>query len=158
MNTTSPDSSAGACPLPDRSEDARVKNLLASARVIAVVGMSPKPDRPSHEVGLYLRDAGYEVLPAHPHAETIGGLAVFASLSAIPVGKRVDIVDLFIGGDRVEPFVEEAARIGARAVWFQPGAENAVAEARARALGLEVVSGRCAMADHARLLGGARGG
>lgn len=141
-----------ACPLPPRSENERVRDLLRRTRVIAVAGMSPKPSRPSHEVGLYLRDAGYTILPVHPRAESIGGLRVYPSLLALPAEPKIDLVDLFIAGDRTLPFVEEAARIGARAIWFQPGAENPDAANRARELGMEVVSGRCTMSDHMRLM------
>jgi predicted CoA-binding protein len=144
-----------ACPLPPSGGDARIKEILGRKPVTAVVGMSPKSDRPSYEVGLYLHEQGFPVIPVHPKAKEIGGLAVYPSLEAIPAARGpVFLVDLFVAGERTGEVVEQAARIGAKCVWFQPGTENPASEARARALGLEVISGRCTMAEHRRLFGG----
>lgn len=144
---------AEACPLPDRREDDRVRDILSGSRVVAVVGMSPRLDRPSHEIGLYLSRQGFEVIPVHPTAEQVVGLPAYPNLEAIPRDAGVEIVDVVVSAERAGPIADEAARIGARVIWFQPGAENPEAEARARRLGLEVLSGRCIMADHARLFG-----
>jgi len=145
---------AKACPIPPRGGDARIEEILGERRTVAVVGMSHKPDRPSYEVGLYLKEQGFKVLPVHPKAKEIAGLPVYPTLEALPSDEPVYLVDLFVAGDRTGEVVEQAAAIGAKVIWFQPGTENAVSEARARALGLEVVSGRCTMADHRRLFGG----
>lgn len=145
---------AGAsCPLPDRGADARIREILGKPRVVAVVGMSPNPSRPSNEVGRYLRAHGFTVVPVHPKEDEIEGMRAYRDLLSIPGETRVDVVDLFVAGERTAPIVEQAAQIGASVVWFQPGAENPAAEARARELGLEVISGKCAMAEHRRLLG-----
>ncbi len=140
------------CPMPDRSQDDRVREILSQSRAVVVVGMSPKPERPSHQVGLYLRDHGYTVFPVHPAAKEIEGLKVYPSLDAIPENENIDIVTLFISGDRVMELVEPCAGTGAKVVYFQPGAENPEAEEKARQMGLEVFSGRCIMADHKRLM------
>jgi predicted CoA-binding protein len=147
------DKTPEACPMPLGGDDARIKSLLEKPSVVAVVGMSPKAERPSNEVGLYLHRQGFEVIPVHPKAEQIGGLTVYPSLEAIPEDVQVEIVDLFVSGERTLDVVEQAAKIGAKWVWFQPGTENTASEARARELGLEVVSGRCTMAEHLRLIG-----
>jgi len=143
-----------ACPMPFEGEDDRIREILSKARTIAVVGMSPKPERPSMEVGLYLHQAGYEVFPIHPKALQIQGLKVFPGLEALPEGAAVDLVDLFVAGERTLEAVEQAARIKAKWVWFQPGTENPAYEKRAQELGLGVVSGRCTMAEHRRLFSG----
>jgi len=143
-----------ACPMPGHGEDERIKEILGRPCTVAVVGMSPKQDRPSYEVGLYLKDRGFTVLPVHPSAEEIGGLEVYKDLEAIPGEHRVELVDLFVAKERTLEVVEQAARIGAKRIWFQPGTENAPAEERARELGLDVISGRCTMAEHQRLFGG----
>jgi len=148
------DASDAACPMPPREDDQRVAAILRRSHTIAVVGMSSKPNRPSKEVGLYLRDQGYTILPVHPREKEIAGLPVYRDLKSIPRDHSVDVVDLFVSGEKTVAAVEEAARIGARTVWFQPGAEYELAEKRAVELGLEVVSGRCAMADHQRLIAG----
>ncbi len=157
--TAKPDNES--CPLPGSHgnpgpevvTDDDVRELLTSIRTIAVVGMSSKPHRPSHGVGLYLKKHGYTIVPVHPREKSIDGMRVYPDLVSIPRGEpSVDLVDLFVSGEKTMPLVEQAARLGARAVWFQPGAEYPPAEDRARELGLVVVSGRCTMADHSRLL------
>jgi uncharacterized protein len=148
------DQSGDACPWnPDRGRDARMREILGTARVVAVVGMSPKPDRPSNDVARYLRQHGFTIIPVNPTAREIDGLPCYPDLRAIPSGAGIEIVDLFVAPARTMPIVEQAAAIGAKIVWFQPGAEDAPAEERARELGLEVVSGLCTMAEHARLFG-----
>lgn len=143
--------SGDVCPMPDRSQDDRVRELLGTPRVVAVVGMSPKRERPSNEVGLYLRDHGFTVIPVHPKATEVEGLRAYPDLLSIPADAGVEIVDLFVAGERTAPMVEQAAKIGAKVVWFQLGAEHPPSEARARELGLEVYSGKCTMAEHRRL-------
>ncbi|MBU0754405.1 MAG: CoA-binding protein [Planctomycetes bacterium] len=142
-----------ACPLPLGGDDDRIRAILEKPRTVAVVGMSPKPERPSNEVGMYLHRAGFTVIPVHPAGGEISGLRVFPSLEEIPKETAVEIVDLFVAGPRTMELVEEAARIKAKYIWFQPGAENPKSEARAKALGLEVVSGICTKAEHQRLIG-----
>jgi predicted CoA-binding protein len=139
-----------ACPLPSEDLDARVKEILGTPRTVAVVGMSPKPERPSHDVGLYLKSQGFNIIPVHPKAEEIGGLKVYPHLEAIPKEQKVEIVDLFVSGEATLKAVEQAVRIGAKIIWFQPGTENPEYETRAGELGLEVISGRCTKADHQR--------
>ena len=140
-----------SCPMPDRSQDLRMREILGEQRVVAVVGMSTNRERPSNEVGLYLQEQGFTIIPVHPKASEIEGLRTYPNLLAIPPEAGVEIVDLFVAGEQTGPLVEQAAQIGASVVWFQPGAEHPPAEARARELGLEVISGKCTMAEHRRL-------
>ncbi|MFH2002264.1 MAG: CoA-binding protein [Planctomycetota bacterium] len=142
-----------ACPLPLGGNDEQIKEMLGRPRVVAVIGMSPKPERPSNEVGLFLLQRGFTVIPVHPAAEEICGLKSYASLEDIPSGIEIDIVDLFISGERTMAAVEQAAKIKAKVIWFQPGAEYPPSEEKARELGLEVVSGRCTKAEYQRLIG-----
>jgi predicted CoA-binding protein len=115
--------------------------------------MSPKSSRPSHQIGLDLLRRGFSVIPVHPTAGQVVGLRAYTSVDAIPPDVRVDIVDVAVSRDHAGPIADQAAKIGAKVIWFQPGAENPEAECRAQELGLEVVSRRCIMADHDRLLG-----
>jgi hypothetical protein len=155
------------CHLPDgRTRDgdkqmteAEIRELLGAPRTVAMVGMSPSPDRPSRRIGLYLHSQGFKVLPIHPTAREIAGLRVYSSLDSLrsemkmeAVGK-VDVVDVCVAAERAGPIADQAARLGARVIWFQPGAENPQAERRTRELGLAVVSGRCIMADHMDMFG-----
>jgi uncharacterized protein len=147
------DSEGASCPMPDPAAEALVREHLGTPRVVAVVGMSPNPHRPSNEVGAYLAARGFTVIPVHPRAETVAGFQAYADLPSIPADAGVEIVDLFVAAARQGDVVEQAHAIGARAVWFQPGTENPPLEQRARELGLEVVSGKCTMAEHRRLFG-----
>jgi predicted CoA-binding protein len=142
-----------SCPMPDRSRDDRIREILGTPCVVAVVGMSPKKDRPSNEVALYLRDHGFTIIPVHPKEEEIEGMKAYPDLESIPADAGVTIVDLFVAGPRTMPVVEQAGKIKAPIIWFQPGTENAESEARARELGMEVISGSCTKAEHQRLFG-----
>jgi len=148
-----PDRSGAGGALPNLRQDDRIRELLGKARVIALMGMSPRLDRPSRLIGLYLSNKGFTVIPVHPTATQVAGLRAYPSLEAIPREPRVEIVDVCVSTQRAGPIADEAAAIGAKVIWFQPGAENPEAEERARQLGLEVLSGRCIMADYRRLVG-----
>jgi len=139
-----------ACPMPDPTQDDRLRSILSQASTVAVVGMSGRPDRPSREVGLYLRDHGYQVLPVHPREKEIDGLVVYPDLPSLPADVQVDIVDLFINPSHQDAVIEQAIELDASVIWFQPGAENPAGEERAREAGIEVVSGHCIMAEHRR--------
>jgi len=121
--------------------DQRVLALLREAKVIAVVGISDKPERPSHEVAAYLQGQGYTIVPVNPGLTSVLGEPCFASLSAC--GKAVDIVDIFRASDAVPPIVDEAISTGARAVWMQEGVSHPAAAAKAEAAGLTVVQDLC---------------
>jgi uncharacterized protein len=135
------------------TEDERKREILGEPRIIAVVGMSPSRDRPSNSVARYLQEHGHTVIPVHPTATEIEGLRAYPDLRSIPKTVRVELVDLFVAPGRTAAVVEQAAEIGARIVWFQPGAEHPATERRARELGLETYSGVCTKAEHGRLVG-----
>jgi len=123
-----------------------IRELLARSKVIAVVGLSSKPHRPSHGVARYLQSVGYKILPVNPNEREVLGEKSYARLEDVPV--KVDIVDIFRRSERVPPVVESAIAIGARAVWMQEGVIHEEAAARARAAGLEVVMDRCLLKEH----------
>lgn len=124
-----------------RKQTPAIATLLRAAKRIAVVGLSPKPARPSHRVALALMAAGYEVIPVNPGHEEILGRRCYPSLSAVP--PPVDIVDIFRQPQEVPAIVEQAIASGARAVWMQSGIVHPEAAARAEAAGLLVVMDRC---------------
>ena len=130
--------------------DDSIRKILEEARSIAVVGISPRPERDSHAVARYLRDAGYTIFPVNPNAEEILGLRCYRTLGEIP--DPVDVVDIFRRPEHVPPIVQEAIDIGARVVWMQDGVVHEEAAARARAAGLTVVMDRCMLRDHRALL------
>ena len=124
--------------------------LLSESRTIAVVGMSPKSQRPSNSVAVYLIAQGYEVIPINPGHNQILGLTCYPELKAVPM--RIDIVDIFRKPNEVEPIVDQAVEIGARAVWMQQGIINEEAANRALEAGLIAVMDRCIKVEHSRLL------
>lgn len=129
--------------------DTDLKRLFETVRTIAVVGCSPKPERPGHYVAKYLQDLGYRVIPVNPGQTEILGEKCYASLRDIP--EPVDLVDCFRRAEDIPPVVEDAIAIGARFVWMQLGIINEVAAQRAMAAGIEVVMDRCPKIDYPRL-------
>ena len=115
-------------------------------KTIAVVGMSPKPERPSHYVALYLKDNGYEIVPVNPGHDEIAGLKSYPSLIDIPV--KVDVVDVFRRSEFVDPIAKDAIKIGAKALWLQDNVINLDAEKIARDAGLMVVMNDCMLRQH----------
>jgi predicted CoA-binding protein len=134
-------------------EQERVRKLLSEPRTVAVVGMSSKPERYSRKVGLYLKNHGFNIIPVHPSEDEVEGMMAYESLGSIPDSRDIDIAAVFVSPEKVGDIAEEAAEAGADILWFQPGAENPEQEERGRQKGLEVFSGRCLMADHARMFG-----
>jgi predicted CoA-binding protein len=122
--------------------------ILASARTIAVVGLSPDTRRPSHGVARYLQRAGYRIIPVNPHVDEVLGERAYASLRQIP--QPVDVVDIFRRSEFVGPIVDDAIAIKASAVWLQDGVIDENAAARARDGGLDVVMDDCMMRRHAQ--------
>lgn len=129
---------------------ATADRILDRARVFAVVGASPRPSRPSFGVMRTLLDAGYEVIPVTPHAETIHGRTAYPDLASIPAEQPIDVVDIFRRSDRAGQHVDEAIERGVDAVWLQLGVIDEAAAERARAAGLEVVMDRCPAIELAR--------
>ncbi len=127
-----------------------VAELLRRARTIAIVGLSPKENRPSNMVGRYLIAAGYRIFPVNPGQSELLGLPCYPDLKSI--AERIDIVDIFRRSEEVMPVVEEAVEIGAGAIWMQQGIVNQEAAEYARRHGLIAVMDRCIKVDHSLLL------
>jgi len=130
-----------------------VAGILRTARVIAVVGLSDKPDRPSYEVASYLMAHGYEILPINPNISEWRGIKAYKSLGDIPQPSRshIDVVDIFRKSEDVPPIVDEAITIGAKTVWMQLGIVNEAAAEKARRAGLNVVMDHCMKIEHTKL-------
>ena len=133
-------------------EDAR-RELLRAARTIAVVGLSPRPERPSHQLAQYLQRAGYRIVPVNPGHAAILGERSYPSLSAAAREHTIDIVDVFRRSEFAGAVVDEALRVRPRPrlIWLQQGVVDGAAAERAAAAGLPFVMDRCIMVDH-RLL------
>ena len=125
---------------------ALVKEVLHTARTIAVVGFSPKENRPSHMVGCYLMQAGLRVIPVNPGHSEICGVTCYPDLVSIP--EPVDVVDIFRRSEDVLPVVVEAIAIGAKVIWMQQGIVNNEEASLAENAGLVVIMDRCIKVDH----------
>ena len=133
-------------------KDEELRETLSNLKTIAVVGISPKEDRPSYIVASYLKSKGYQVIPVRPDGEEILGEKVYPSLSEIPKEIELDIVDIFRRSEDVPLIVEKAIQRGAKVVWMQEGVIHKEAGEKAEKAGLRVVMDRCIKKDHQRLL------
>ena len=124
-----------------------IERILRNTRVIAVVGLSPDPGRPSHGVARYLQRNGYRVIPVNPLTDQVLGERAYPGLK--DVAERVDRVDVFRRSDFVGELVDDAIALGAAAVWLQDGVRDQAAAERARQAGLDVVMDDCIMRRHA---------
>jgi predicted CoA-binding protein len=123
------------------AEDESITKVLASAKTIAVVGLSGKPYRASFGVTETLLSSGYRIFPVNPNETEVLGEKCYARLEDIP--EKIDIVDIFRRPEFVPEIVDAAIRIGARAIWMQEGVEDEPSAARARRAGLFVIMDNC---------------
>ncbi len=134
-----------------------IARILATCRTIAVVGLSPKPERDSFRVSRYMQAQGWRVIPVNPVVAASGahilGEAVYATLTDAAQAVKIDLVNVFRNSDDVPPVVDEAIGLGLPAVWLQLGIANDAAINRARVAGMLAVQNRCLMVDHARSSG-----
>ncbi len=131
--------------------DDEIKDVLRESKNIAVVGLSPKQDRPSFRVASYLKAQGYRIIPVRPGIEEVLGEKAYPRLTDIPPEIEIDVVDIFRRSEEVLPVVEEAIRRRAKTVWMQEGIINEDAAQKAEAAGLKVVMDRCMLKEHQRL-------
>jgi predicted CoA-binding protein len=137
-----------ACdPLP---ED--IKSILESAKTIAIVGLSPKRDRMSHNVAKYLKFQGYNIIPINPTQDSILGLKSYPDVNAIPENIEVDVVDIFRKSEAVPEIVDGAIKRGVKVVWMQEGVIHNEAAQKALDTGIKVVMNRCMMKEHRKMM------
>ena len=129
------------------------RSLLRSARTIAVVGYSSRPDRPSNSVSAYLRGNGYRIIPVNPQLRgaTIEGERAHDRLVDIPPAEHIDLIDVFRRGEFLDDVVDDALASGMSAIWFQLGLSNVDAARRAESMGMRVVWDRCTAIEHRQL-------
>jgi len=120
-------------------------------KTVAVVGMSPKPERPSHYVGMYLKEQGYDIIPVNPGHKEIVGMTSYPSLLDIPV--KVDVVDVFRRPEHAVPISEAAVEVGSKALWLQDGVINDEAARLAEDASLLVVMNDCMLRRHKQFIG-----
>lgn len=127
-----------------------IKALLSRVHTIAVVGLSPKPNRPSYHVSQAMQDFGYRIVPVRPLVAQVLGEPAYASLAEVP--EPIDLVDAFRAAEYLDDLVDECIRLKIPALWIQEGIVNQPAAERARAAGLWVVMDRCIYKDYVALM------
>lgn len=118
-----------------------LRGAIAKVRTVAIVGASPKAERPSHYIGLFLKQQGLRVIPIHPAASELFGEKAYPSLSAVP--EKIDLADFYINAARVGPLVDEAVALGVPFIWMQDDVTDEAAAQRAREAGATVVMDDC---------------
>ena len=124
-------------------------NKIFQMKTIAVVGMSPKPERPSHYVSMYMKEQGYNIIPVNPGHNEIAGMKSFPSLLDIP--QTIDVVDVFRRSEYVLPIAESAVTVCAKALWLQDGVINKDGATLAEKAGLLVVMNDCMLRRHRQI-------
>jgi len=124
-------------------------NKIFQMKTIAVVGMSPKAERPSHYVSMYMKEQGYNIIPVNPGHNKIAGMKSFPSLLDIP--QTIDVVDVFRRSEYVFPIAESAVTVAAKALWLQDGVINEDGAALAEKAGLLVVMNDCMLRRHQQM-------
>ena len=125
--------------------------IFEHTQTIAIVGLSPKPERDSHHVAQYLQAQGFRIVPINPAADEVLGERCWPSLTEAAKHHRIDLVDVFRDSAAVPPIADEAIAIGTKALWLQIGVCHDEALAKAQAAGLEVVQDHCTLVEHQRL-------
>jgi predicted CoA-binding protein len=131
------------------TEDSDIKDILENAKTIAILGLSPKPERDSNRVARYLKDHGYSIIPVRPGQQEILGLSAYATLDDIK--ESVDIVDVFRNPEQILPHAHEAIRMQPKVFWMQLGIENQEAATLLVKAGIDVVMNKCIKIEHDRL-------
>ncbi len=127
------------------------EEILTTSRTVAVVGLSPDPEKASNRVARYLKKEGYTIIPVNPTVKEVLGQKSYPDLTSVP--QPVDVVDIFRRSEDVPPIVEQAIALRAKTVWMQEGIINEEAATKARKAGLKVIMNQCMMKQHRKLTG-----
>jgi predicted CoA-binding protein len=123
--------------------DAELRSIIGEARTIAIVGLSSKPDRHSHEVAAFLQERGYRIVPVNPNEREVLGERAYASLPDVPADVAIDVVDVFRRAEETPAIAQQAVAAGASVLWLQDGIVNDEARRIAEDAGLTVIMGVC---------------
>lgn len=138
-------------PEPYLPSDDELRSILLDARAIAVVGLSSKPDRPSHEVASFLQERGYRIVPVNPNETEVLDERAYPSLLDVPAEIPIEIVDVFRRAEETPGVAEQAVRRGAKVLWLQQGIVNEDARRIGEEAGLTVIMGVCIRTTLGRL-------
>jgi predicted CoA-binding protein len=122
------------------------KEILDTCKIVAIVGLSSNFEKPSNHVGMYLKENGYTIVPVNPNEKNVLGEVCYPDLASVPA--KVDVVDIFRRSEDVPAIVDDAIKIGAKAVWMQEGVVNQEAAKKALQAGLKVVMNKCMKKEH----------
>jgi len=132
----------------------QIKNLLQQIKHIAVVGLSPKTKRPSHQVAKAMQGYGYHIIPVRPAVDEVLGEKAYASLDEVPA--PIDLVDVFRAPEHIAPVIDACIARGVQAVWLQDGVVNEAEARRAQDAGMLVIMDRCIYRDYIQLIARSR--
>ncbi|MGW8228618.1 MAG: CoA-binding protein [Gammaproteobacteria bacterium] len=132
----------------------QIKNLLQQIKHIAVVGLSPKTKRPSHQVAKAMQGYGYHIIPVRPAVDEVLGEKAYASLNEVPA--PIDLVDVFRAPEHIAPVIDACIARGVKAVWLQDGVVNEAEARRAQDAGMLVIMDRCIYRDYIQLIARSR--
>lgn len=132
-----------------------IKDILDKTRMLAVVGLSPKPKRPSHRVSKAMQGFGYTIIPVRPAVDEVLGEKAYTDLESIPedLMNQVDMVNVFRVPEKITPIIDACIKLKVPLVWLQDGVVNEAEAARAQAAGITVVMDRCVYRDYCELIG-----
>ncbi|MEM3445459.1 MAG: CoA-binding protein [Thermoplasmata archaeon] len=135
------------CEIPKKNASREeIDYILGNYKVVAIVGVSDKPERDSYAVAKYLHEHGYKIIPVNPNIHSLFGIKAYPRLKDVP--EEVEVVDIFRRAEAVPEIVEEAIEKGAKVIWMQKGIVHNAAAEKARNKGLLVVMDRCMMVEH----------
>jgi len=149
--------SASSLPEAYEPSDVELRSILGDARTIAVVGLSSRPDRPSHDVAAFLQRRGYRIVPVNPNETEVLGERAHPSLLEIPEEIEIDVVDVFRRASDTPPVARDAVARGAKVLWLQEGIVNDEARQIAEDAGLTVIMGVCIRVEWKRVTPDAAG-
>ncbi len=132
----------------DYQDSSVIDKIIKESKIIAVVGLSDKPDRPSYGVARYLQSRGYKIIPVNPMLHSVLGETSYPDIGSIP--GKIDVVDIFRKSEDVGPIVDAAIAKKAGSIWMQEGVVNEDAASKAAAAGLDVVMDLCMLKEHSR--------
>lgn len=131
-----------------------IKDILKKTKTVAVIGLSPKPKRPSHSVSKAMQGFGYTIIPVRPAVNEVLGEKAYPDLESIPedLCKKIDMVDVFRAPDKITPIIDACIKLKIPLIWLQDGVVNEVEAARAQAAGITVIMDRCVYRDYVQML------
>lgn len=131
-----------------------IKAILEDTKTIAVVGLSPKPKRPSHKVAKAMQDFGYQIIPVRPAVDEVLGDKAYTDLESIPkeLQAKIDMVNVFRAPDKIAPIIDACIKLKIPLIWLQDGVVNEAEALRAQNAGIKVIMDRCVYRDYVQLL------